>query len=124
MRRGSSSITASPTTCTSPGLTATTCILSICGVSKTTGRRSTRDPSMGVYVLRRLLWMLVAIIGVSVVTFAFIYLIPGDPARALAGPHASADTIASIRHQLGLDQPIDLQYAHYAWRALHGDFVY
>jgi peptide/nickel transport system permease protein len=68
--------------------------------------------------------MALTIVGVSIVTFAFIYLIPADPARALAGPHASASTIASIRHQLGLDRPIVVQYANYAWRALHGDFGY
>lgn len=79
---------------------------------------------MGGYILRRLVWLGVAIIGVSIVTFALIYLVPGDPARALAGPQASADTIASIRHQLGLDRPLAVRYAEYAWRVLHGDFGY
>lgn len=79
---------------------------------------------MAAYVLRRLFWMALTVIFVSVVTFAFIYLIPADPTRALAGPRASAATIASIKHQLGLDRPIPLQYSDYAWRVLHGNFGY
>jgi peptide/nickel transport system permease protein len=68
--------------------------------------------------------MCATVVGVTVVTFAFIHVIPADPARALAGPHASAATIASIRHQLGLDRPIFVQYADFFWRAVHGDLGY
>ena len=73
------------------------------------------------HVARRLVWMLVALLGVSVITFVIAFLLPGDPARVIAGPLASNAVVQSIRHQLGLDQPLYVQYVQYLWRALHGD---
>ncbi len=76
------------------------------------------------YLIRRLLWMLVVLLGVVTITFALTYLMPGDPARRIAGNGASADTVRSIRHQLGLDQPFLAQYGRYLGNVLHGDFGY
>jgi peptide/nickel transport system permease protein len=59
---------------------------------------------------RRVLWMLVGLWGVSLITFAMLYLIPRDPARAIGGPEASAQALANIRHHLGLDQPLYVRY--------------
>jgi peptide/nickel transport system permease protein len=72
------------------------------------------------YIVRRLLWLLIVLFGVSVVTFIVIYAVPADPARTFA-PNASAQAIANIRHQWGLDQPVWVQYIRYLGRLLHGD---
>ncbi|HZU12050.1 MAG TPA: ABC transporter permease [Chloroflexota bacterium] len=76
------------------------------------------------YTLRRLFWAVVVLFGVSLITFALTYFMPGDPARRIAGIGASAATVASIRHQLGLDQPFWVQYSRYVGGVLHGNFGY
>ncbi len=58
---------------------------------------------------------------VSLITFAMIHLIPGDPATAIAGLSATPDQIAVLRGQLGLDQPLPLQLLHWYGALLHGD---
>ncbi|HEY8284268.1 MAG TPA: ABC transporter permease [Chloroflexota bacterium] len=73
------------------------------------------------YLIRRLLWTIVELIGISIITFALAYLVPADPARLYAGPHATLATIANIRHQLGLDRPVAVQYGDYLWRLVHLD---
>lgn len=73
------------------------------------------------YVARRLLWAAGVLIGVGVVTFILVYVLPADPARAIAGPRASADDVARISHQLGLDRPLLEQLGAYVGRAVHGD---
>jgi peptide/nickel transport system permease protein len=50
--------------------------------------------------------------------------VPTDPARLYAGPRASADVVHSIRHQMGLDRPVYVQYLDYTGHVLHGDFGY
>jgi peptide/nickel transport system permease protein len=65
------------------------------------------------YVVRRLVQLIPALFGVTLVVFAMLRLIPGDPVTALVGEHASDETIARVRHSLGLDQPIWLQYVYY-----------
>lgn len=77
---------------------------------------------MGIYIARRLLLALLVVFGVSLITFTLAYLVPADPARVYAGSNASAQTVASIRVQLGLNRPLPVQYLDYVWRALHGDF--
>ncbi|MBX6351366.1 MAG: ABC transporter permease [Clostridia bacterium] len=76
------------------------------------------------YLVRRALSSLTVLFGISVVTFAMIYFLPVDPARMYAGPHASVETVARIRHQMGLDLPLWDQYGRYVARALQGDFGY
>jgi ABC-type dipeptide/oligopeptide/nickel transport system permease component len=76
------------------------------------------------YLIRRLLWMLLVLAGVSIITYGLTYLMPGDPARRIAGVGASADVVCSIRHQLGLDQPFWAQYVRYVGNVLHGNFGY
>jgi peptide/nickel transport system permease protein len=77
---------------------------------------------MGIYIARRLLLALLVVLGVSLITFILAYMVPADPARMYAGPNASAQTVASIRAQLGLNRPLPVQYLDYVGRALHGDF--
>ena len=73
------------------------------------------------YVLRRLLAAIPVLLGVTVVVFFAMQLVPGDIAKALLGPLATEETVAEYRHYLGLDQPIIVQYGKWLWRALHGD---
>jgi peptide/nickel transport system permease protein len=73
------------------------------------------------YIARRLLHAVPVLFGVSLITFGLTYLLPADPARMYAGPNASVETVNSIRHQLGLDQPFHIQYLTYLGRALRGD---
>jgi peptide/nickel transport system permease protein len=63
----------------------------------------------------------VVLVGISIITFIIAYAVPGDPARMIVGPKASAELVAQVRHNLGLDQPLYVQYFHYVWRLLHGD---
>jgi peptide/nickel transport system permease protein len=73
-------------------------------------------------VRRRLILLVFVVFGVSVVTFVISHLIPGDPARLIAGDRASDQTVANIRHGLGLDQPLWRQYVIYVGQLVHGDF--
>jgi peptide/nickel transport system permease protein len=72
-------------------------------------------------IRRRLAFLLLVVFGVSLITFAISHMIPGDPARLIAGPHASDAVVENMRRQLGLDQPLGLQYHHYVRDLLHGD---
>ena len=72
---------------------------------------------MGRYIIRRLLWVIVLLIVVSAVTFLVFYVLPSaDPAVLRAGRSPNPALIASIRHNLGLDKPIYVQY----WRYMKG----
>lgn len=74
------------------------------------------------YVARRLLQSALILVGISLVTFVLLYLLPADPARQIAGRSATAETVESIRQQLGLNLPFYQQYLRYATGLLHGDF--
>jgi peptide/nickel transport system permease protein len=65
--------------------------------------------------------MLLELLGISIITFALAFLVPADPARLYAGPHATMAVIQNIRHQLGLDRPLVVQYLDYLWRLVHLD---
>lgn len=73
------------------------------------------------YLIGRLAWALVILVGTTWITFAIVFLVPGDPARVVAGPRADAATIASIRRELALDLPVPVQYGRYLLRVAHGD---
>jgi peptide/nickel transport system permease protein len=64
-------------------------------------------------IMRRLAQMIPVLIGVTLVAFALLQLIPGDPAAAMLGLHATPEAVAALRHQLGLDQPLWKQYLNY-----------
>ena len=73
-------------------------------------------------LIRQRCWGLVLVmIGVCVITFIISHMIPGDPARLLAGDRASNEMVAHIRQQLGLDQPLYVQFFRYVSDLLHGD---
>lgn len=73
------------------------------------------------YVVKRLLQVIPTLIGVSILTFLLIHAVPGDPARMIAGPEASAEDVAMVRESLGLDQPLYVQYGKYVSNLLQGD---
>lgn len=76
---------------------------------------------MALYLLRRLVQAVLILLGVSLVTFTLLYLLPADPVRQIAGRSATAATVASIRHELGLDLPFWRQYLTYLGKLLSGD---
>jgi peptide/nickel transport system permease protein len=73
------------------------------------------------FLTRRLAQMVGVLIGISLVTFLLLHMAPGDPARLLAGDRASEETIAAIRAQYGLDQPLWRQYLTYLSNLIGGD---
>ncbi|MCJ7531995.1 MAG: ABC transporter permease [Anaerolineales bacterium] len=76
---------------------------------------------MTTYIVRRLLWTMVVLLGVSLVTFTILYIMPNDPGLTIAGPRASPEVRAEITRNLGLDKPLWVQYAIYINKILHGD---
>jgi peptide/nickel transport system permease protein len=76
---------------------------------------------MYAYVVRRLMQMIVVLIGVSLITFVIMFIVPGDVARMQAGKNATDEKIAEVRKQLGLDRPLAVQYAKFLGRILKGD---
>ncbi len=73
------------------------------------------------YALRRLAQLIPVLIGISLLDFALLQLIPGDPAQAILGPYATAANLASLRAQLGLDQPFWAQYWTWLVHAASGN---
>jgi peptide/nickel transport system permease protein len=76
---------------------------------------------MARYLVRRLAASILILLGITVITFSLTFLIPADPVRMIAGRSASAEAVASIRHQLGLDQPLPVQYVGYLGKLVQGD---
>ena len=76
---------------------------------------------MAALIARRLAGAIPILLIVSLITFAMIHLIPGDPATAIAGMSATAEQIANIRHDLGLDQPLLSQLWHWYAALARGD---
>ncbi|WP_211462591.1 glutathione ABC transporter permease GsiC [Collimonas silvisoli] len=74
------------------------------------------------YVLKRLLGLIPTLLIVALMVFLFVHLLPGDPARLVAGPEADSQTVELIRKDLGLDQPMHLQFINYFSKAVRGDF--
>jgi len=73
------------------------------------------------FVLRRLFTSVFVLIGVSIITFLLARVMPSDPAVLYIGPKARADEIARVRHELGLDRSLPVQYGIYMRDLLHGD---
>jgi ABC-type dipeptide/oligopeptide/nickel transport system permease component len=73
------------------------------------------------YIVKRILLMIPILIGISLLTFFISNTIPGDPARLAAGPYADAKVIAELRENMGLNDPIYVQYGHYMKNLLSGE---
>ena len=75
------------------------------------------------FLLGRIAVLIPTFIGVSIIAFSFIRMLPGDPVALLSGERVmSAERHAEISHQLGFDRPIIIQYLDYLWGVLRGDF--
>ncbi|MEK4627131.1 MAG: ABC transporter permease [Solibacillus sp.] len=73
------------------------------------------------YIIRRLLQTIPVLLGVSILVFSLMFLIPGDPAQVMAGEGASKQTVENLREKLGLNDPAYVQYGRYLSNALQGD---
>lgn len=73
------------------------------------------------YVIKRLLSIIPVLIGISLLLFFMLRMLPGDPAQVLAGLMATPDEVELIRHQLGLDRPIHVQYVFFLGRLARFD---
>jgi peptide/nickel transport system permease protein len=76
---------------------------------------------LGKYIVRRLIGTIPVLFGLSIVLFAFVHLLPGDPATTILGQHATPDRVQAMRAYLGLDQPLWQQYLGYIGRLFQGD---
>ncbi len=77
---------------------------------------------MGAYILKRLLAAIPVLLGLTVIVFLMMALIPGNPAQAILGSYATPENVARINAELGLDKPLPQQYAIWLVNILHGDF--
>lgn len=76
---------------------------------------------MAVYILRRLVSLIPVLLGISILVFSLLQLVPGDPALALLGLMARPEDIKNLREALGLDQPLPVQYLRWLAQVLQGD---
>jgi len=77
---------------------------------------------MILFILKRVLYTLPITFAVSIVCFLLVHLAPGDPVSAFLPPQASAEVIAAVTHELGLDRPLPIQFLHWLSRVVVGDF--
>src|SRR5207302_1217510 len=73
------------------------------------------------FLARRLLLAVPTLLGVSVVIFGLLYVVPGDPLDSILAPDASREQRERVAHALGFDQPVPLQYLAWLGRVAHGD---
>jgi ABC-type dipeptide/oligopeptide/nickel transport system permease component len=74
------------------------------------------------YIVVRLLWIVPVLLGVSLIVFSIMKLVPGDVAQVIAGMDGTAEDVELIRKSLGLDRPVHEQYLTFLWNTLQGDF--
>lgn len=74
------------------------------------------------YILKRILEIIPILFIITIFIFLFVHLIPGDPARLVAGQDATAQDVANVRKALGLDKPLPIQYVDYLGHIFQGNF--
>lgn len=74
-----------------------------------------------IYIFRRILLTIPALVGVTVISFVLTYMLPGNPALVKAGALATPEYIAAVEKQMGLDKPVWVQYGRYISGLVHGD---
>jgi peptide/nickel transport system permease protein len=77
---------------------------------------------MGAYILKRLFMLIPVLFGISIIVFFIISLIPGDPAQAILGSYATAENLAKLRSEMGLDKSLIHRYFIWLGNLLQGDF--
>jgi peptide/nickel transport system permease protein len=73
------------------------------------------------YIVARLLWLIPVLLGVSLIVFGIMKMVPGDVAQVLVGTEGTAEDVENIRHALGLDQPVYVQYGLFLTHLVQGD---
>lgn len=73
------------------------------------------------YIIKRILYMIPVILGVTLLVFFIMHLAPGDPAQLILGENASAEQIAALKKSMGLDKPLVIQYLNYLLGLLQGN---
>ncbi|MEA2594053.1 MAG: peptide/nickel transport system permease protein [Thermomicrobiales bacterium] len=76
---------------------------------------------MALVLIRRVVWMIPIVLGVSLVVFSMMHLAPGDPAEAILGPRGTEELLRKARKDLGLDRPLYVQYGSWVIGAAQGD---
>ena len=76
---------------------------------------------MLLYIIKRLILIIPILLGVTIIVFSLIHLIPGDPMRIMMGYRVSEEQVEKARALYGLDRPLIIQYTSYFWGILHGD---
>ncbi|MDA0710985.1 MAG: ABC transporter permease [bacterium] len=74
------------------------------------------------YILKRLLALIPTLLGITVLVFLMVHLVPGDPAQVMLGERASAESLETLRQELGLNQPLPVQFGRYLGDLLKGNF--
>ncbi|MBO8127367.1 MAG: ABC transporter permease [Firmicutes bacterium] len=74
------------------------------------------------YIVKRLLWLIPVLLGVTVLVFSIMHLSPGDPAKILLGPKATQEALEQLREELGLNRPLYIQYFTWLGNILTGDW--
>jgi peptide/nickel transport system permease protein len=77
---------------------------------------------MTAYIIRRVLSLIPVLIGITLLVFLIMQLAPGDPAKIMLGTKATETSLAQLRHELGLDQPLHIQYARWLARVIQGNW--
>jgi peptide/nickel transport system permease protein len=77
---------------------------------------------MWIYIAKRIMGLIPVLLGITLLVFAFLHLIPGDPATVLLGERATPEQVEALRSQLGLNQPLPMQYLTFLGNLLHLDF--
>jgi len=74
------------------------------------------------YIIKRLLWAIPTLLGVSILVFSMVHLAPGDPALVMLGEHANKEAVDALREQMGLNRPLIEQYYFFITNAIQGNF--
>lgn len=77
---------------------------------------------MALFIIKRIISSIPILLGVTLLIFILLHIVPGDPVTLMMNDHVDPDTIARVKAQMHLDEPIYVQYFNFVWDALHGDF--
>ncbi len=76
---------------------------------------------MALFIVKRIIQSIPTMIGLTIVSFLLVHVVPGGPAQAMLGPKATPQRVAAIDREFGLNKPLYIQYAKWFWALLHGN---
>ena len=79
---------------------------------------------MGRYIIKRILISIPIIIGITIITFYLLNVVPGDPVVLMMKEHISPDVLERVKAEMNLNDPIYVRYIKFMWGAMHGESVY